>query len=112
VPSRLIRATAEARITDTTVEILHKGSRIASHARLGVPHQYTTIAEHMPSSHRRYAEWTPAWMMRPATNIGPATIALVEAIMKAKPPSRRERGTWLVGACDMLREQHAVVYRA
>jgi len=85
VPSRLIRAIVEARITDTTVEILHKGSRIASHARSGVPHQYTTIAEHMPSSHRRYAEWTPARMMRAAANIGPATIALVEAIMKAKP---------------------------
>ena len=84
VPSRLIRATVEARITDMTVEILHKGSRIASHVRSGVPHRYTTVAEHMPSSHRRYAEWTPARMMRAAAIIGPATIALVEAIMKAK----------------------------
>jgi transposase len=38
VPSRLIRATVEARITDTTVEILHQGSRIASHARSQVHH--------------------------------------------------------------------------
>jgi transposase len=85
VPSRLIRATVEARITDTTVEILHKGSRIASHARSGVPHRHTTITEHMPSAHRRYAEWTPMRMMRQAEKIGPSTIALVEAIMKAKP---------------------------
>ena len=85
VPSRLIRETVEARITDTTVEILHKGSRIASHARSGVPHRHTTITEHMPSAHRRYAEWTPMRMMRQAEKIGPSTIALVEAIMKAKP---------------------------
>src|SRR6202163_1116485 len=73
VPSRLIRATVEARITDTTVEILHKGSRIASHARSAVPHRHTTITEHMPSAHRRYAEWTPARMMSAAAKIGPST---------------------------------------
>ena len=85
VPSRLIRATVEARITDTTVEILFKGSRIASHARSQVPYHHTTITEHMPSAHRRYAEWTPARMMSIAAKIGPSTIALFEAIMKARP---------------------------
>ncbi len=39
----------------------------------------------MPSAHRRYAEWTPVKMMDQAANIGPATVALIEAIMKAKP---------------------------
>ena len=39
----------------------------------------------MPSAHRRYAEWTPAKMMSEAARIGPATAALFEAIMKAKP---------------------------
>jgi transposase len=39
----------------------------------------------MPSAHRRYAEWTPARMMREAGKIGPATIALITAIMQAKP---------------------------
>jgi transposase len=85
VPSRLIGVSVEARITDTTVEILYRGSRITSHARSEVPHRHTTIPEHMPSSHRRYAEWTPAKMMGAATKIGPSTIALFEAIMKAKP---------------------------
>jgi transposase len=85
VPSRLIREQVEARITDRTIEIFHKGSRIASHPRSNVRHRHTTVREHMPSSHRRYAEWTPARMMREARKIGPATIALVQAIMKAKP---------------------------
>jgi transposase len=85
VPSRLIREEVEARITDTTVEILYKGARVASHARSSVRHRHTTTPEHMPSAHRRYATWTPSRMMREAGKIGPATIALVEAIMKAKP---------------------------
>jgi transposase len=85
VPSRLIREQVEARITDRTIEIFHKGSRIASHPRSNVRHRHTTVREHMPSSHRRYAELTPARMMREARKIGPATIALVQAVMKAKP---------------------------
>jgi len=85
VPSRLIREQVEARITDTTIEIFHKGSRVASHVRSRLHNRHTTIQQHMPSSHRRYAQWTPARMMRHAASIGPATIALVEAIMKAKP---------------------------
>jgi transposase len=85
VPSRLIREELEARITDTTIEILHKGVRVASHVRSHARHRHTTTPEHMPSAHRRYAEWTPARMMREAAKIGPATIALVEAIMQAKP---------------------------
>ncbi|HVS56026.1 MAG TPA: IS21 family transposase, partial [Casimicrobiaceae bacterium] len=85
VPSKLIREMVEARITSATVEIFHKGQRIASHAFSAVRNRHTTITEHMPSAHRRYAEWTPAKMMSEAALIGPAAIALVEAIMKAKP---------------------------
>jgi transposase len=85
VPSKLIREMVEARITSATVEIFHKGQRIASHAFSPVRNGHTTITEHMPSAHRRYAEWTPAKMMSEAALIGPAAIALVEAIMKAKP---------------------------
>ena len=85
VPSRLIRQAVEARITDTTIEIFHKGSRVASHVRSRVHNRHTTNQQHMPSAHRRYAEWTPARMMRHAASIGPATVALIEAIMKAKP---------------------------
>ena len=85
VPSKLIREVVEARFTSATVEIFHKGQRIASHAFSPVRNRHSTITEHMPSAHRRYAEWTPAKMMDDAAKIGPATVALFEAIMKAKP---------------------------
>jgi transposase len=84
-PYRLIHERVEARITDATVEIFHKGARVASHMRSSVKRRHTTTSEHMPSAHRRYADWTPDRIMREAAQIGPAMIALVEAIMKAKP---------------------------
>ena len=85
VPSKLIRDVVEARITNATVEIFHKGQRIASHPFSRVRNRHTTMTEHMPSAHRRFAEWTPAKMMDEAAKIGPATVALFDAIMKAKP---------------------------
>jgi transposase len=85
VPSRLIREIVDVRITAETIEIFHTGKRIASHARSHLRNRHTTTPEHMPSAHRRYAQWTPARMMSEAAKLGPATTALFEAIMKAKP---------------------------
>jgi transposase len=85
VPSKLIREIVDARIASATVEIFHKGERVASHAFSAVRNRHTTTTEHMPSAHRRYAQWTPAKMMSEAAKVGPATVALFEAIMKAKP---------------------------
>ena len=85
MPSKLIRDVVEARFTSATVEIFHKGQRVASHPFSRVRNRHTTLTEHMPSAHRRFAEWTPAKMMDEAALIGPATVALFEAIMKAKP---------------------------
>src|ERR1700751_4890037 len=53
VPHQLIRQEVEARITTTTVEISHRGKRVASHRRSLRPHRPTTVAEPMPRSHRR-----------------------------------------------------------
>jgi transposase len=108
VPSRLIREQLEARITDSTIEILHKGARVASHVRSHVRRRHTTIPDHMPSAHRRYAEWTPARMMREAAKIGPATIALVAAIMKAKPhPEQASAPVWASCGSPAVTARHA-----
>jgi len=85
VPFTLLRESVDARLADGTVEVFHKGRRIASHLRSRLAHRHTTIPEHMPSSHRRYAEWSPARLLREAEKIGPATATLFAAIMKAKP---------------------------
>ena len=57
VPYRLVREVIEARITDQTIELFHGGVRVASHLRNPRQHRHTTTPDHMPSAHRRYAEW-------------------------------------------------------
>lgn len=85
VPHRLMREVIEARITDQTIELFHQTNRVACHVRNPRQHRHTTIAEHMPSAHRRHMEWTPTRLLREAEAIGPSTIALVERILAAKP---------------------------
>ena len=85
VPYRLMRETIEARITDQSVELFHGGVRVAAHLRNPRQHRHTTVPEHMPSAHRRHADWTPTRLLREAAAIGPATIALVERILTTKP---------------------------
>jgi transposase len=60
VPYRLIREVVEARITDRAVEVFHHGVRVAVHVRNPMRHRHTTVPDHMPSAHRRYADWTAA----------------------------------------------------
>src|SRR6516162_299271 len=71
VPHYLVHQEVEARITLKTVEIFLRGKRVASHLRSTVPHRPTTIAEHMPSSHRRYRDWTHERIRSEAAKVGP-----------------------------------------
>ena len=47
--------------------------------------KHTTVTEHMPSSHRRYASWTIDRIRQAARVIGPATAALCELILEQRP---------------------------
>ena len=58
VPHRYARAEVDARLTARTVEVFLRGERIAVHQRGSGDGKHTTVPEHMPSSHRRYADWT------------------------------------------------------
>jgi transposase len=84
-PYRFARAEVEARLTVRGVEIFCKGERIAVHLRMSGNRKHTTIPEHMPSSHRRYAGWTIDRIREDARKIGPATAALCEQILEARP---------------------------
>jgi transposase len=45
----------------------------------------SNLPEHMPSAHRRYAEWTPERLQRQAQGIGPNTEALIIAVIARRP---------------------------
>jgi transposase len=85
VPFPLLRQEVEARITAATVEIFHRGKRVASHPKSVARHRATTVAEHMPSSHRRYRDWTRARIQREAAAIGINSATFVEILLDSRP---------------------------
>jgi transposase len=85
VPHQLIRQEVEARITAATVEIFYRGKRVASHRGSARPHRPTTVAEHMPSSHRRYRDWTHERIRREAAAVGDNTAILADVILRSRP---------------------------
>jgi len=84
VPFRLLRERLDIRLTATTIEALHKGERVAAHARSYVRGSHTTLKEHMPPEHRKYAEWSPSRFIQWASKTGAATAQLVEKIMAVR----------------------------
>ena len=85
VPYQIRQETVDARITPTTVELLFKGKRVASHARSYLPGRHTTLPAHMPESHKRYLEWTPSRIIHWAEKSGPSTGKMVREIMERRP---------------------------
>ncbi len=85
VPYQLVKQQLDARVTTNTVELLHKGKRVASHRRSYRQGAHTTVNAHMPKAHREYAEWTPERLVRWASETGPATAKLVENILSSRP---------------------------
>ena len=84
MPHALLRETLWARITARTIELFHHGNRVAVHVRSSSNRKHTTVREHMPSSHQRYADWTPERIQRRANEIGPKTSALIEIILRER----------------------------
>jgi len=84
VPFAHARDQIEARVTARTVELFVKGQRVAAHARLGTCGRHTTVPEHMPSSHRRHAGWTPSRIQVEAGAIGPSTALFCRMVLEHK----------------------------
>ena len=90
VPHRFAKDAVEVRLTARTVEVFAKGERIAAHLRSSGNGKHTTVQDHMPSSHRRYADWTIERIRRDAAVIGPSTAALCDLILEER--SHPEQG--------------------
>lgn len=84
-PHGLIREQVDIRATTRTIELFHRGQRIAAHQRRHGGRRHGTDPDHMPSAHRRYAEWTPDRFRRWGASIGPNTEGLVIAILANRP---------------------------
>ena len=85
VPYQLLHELVDAHRTATTVEIFHRGQRVAAHVRDDRRGRHTTDPAHMPKAHREHLEWSPSCLIDWARTIGPQTAALVEAILADRP---------------------------
>jgi hypothetical protein len=85
----------EARLTADTVEIFHRGQRVATHLRSRRKGGYTTEAAHMPDHHPAHLEWTPERFQRWAKRIGPQALRLVEGILESRPHPQQAYRTCL-----------------
>jgi transposase len=103
VPYHLVHELVEVRSTPTTIELLHKGQRVASHLRASGHGKTITVAEHRPKSHQAHLEWTPSRLVHWAQTIGPNTAHLFERILADKPhPEMGYRGC--LGLMRLARE--------
>jgi len=84
VPYPLVREQVDIRLTATTLEVLFKNKRVASHQRNYRPGGFTTSHQHMPKSHQKYLQWTPSRIIRWAEQNGPNTKQLITSILDTR----------------------------
>lgn len=84
VPYTLVKKKIEFRLTSNTVEIIYKGSRVASHVRSIRKYGHSTEKAHMPDSHQAYLEWTPERVLEYAARVGEKTSALIQLMMQER----------------------------
>ncbi len=84
VPHALVQQELEARVTAVSVEIFHRGQRVAAHRRSSQRFAHTTVPEHMPAAHRAHLEWSPARLIRWGAQHGPACAKVIERILTTR----------------------------
>lgn len=102
-PYQLVQEQLWARVTATTVELFHRGERVASHARSYAPYKHTTDPAHMPEAHRQQSagvDGVVAW----GASVGPMTAAMVRRLIDANPV--REQGWRSARGLQRIGEHH------
>jgi transposase len=84
-PYTLVGEKLWCRATYRTIELIHKGKRIASHPRSFEKYGYSTLPEHRPASHRAHLEWTPSRLIDWGKSVGPHTGAVIDHVIRSKP---------------------------
>jgi transposase len=84
VPYKYISKKVKIIYSRSTVEIYYKYELIASHARLKSAHNYTTIDEHMASTHRFVSEWSAEKFIEWSNSIDPDVRFFIERILERR----------------------------
>jgi transposase len=84
VPYRFAKLEVDVRFTAITVEVFHRGKRIAAHARNFLKGRHTTIDSHMPPAHQAIAGWDDKRLLNWAQDIGPHAHATVQHMLNQR----------------------------
>ncbi len=84
VPYSYIRKKVKLLYSIKTVEIYHKYNRIAIHPRIKSPFNYSTIKEHLASTHQFMTEWTPQRFINWGANIDKNVEYIIIKILEKK----------------------------
>lgn len=101
-PFALCRQEVELRITPATVEILHRGRRVASHAR-GREKTSVIDPQHLTASHRHFGLWEANHELEWAGTIGPHTQAFLQVLLAAARV--KEQGYRAAGAMKRMEKE-------
>ena len=81
VPYRFIGKQVEVQHTMDTVEIYHNKERIATHAKSRQKGSYTTIKDHLSSTHLYYQSWNREFFVKRAAEIGINTAGYIAKLI-------------------------------
>ncbi len=81
VPYRYTGMYVEVQYNQDNVEVFYNYDRVASHKRCYKPGIYTTIDDHMPSSHQAYGSWSPEYFEKRAGLVGEFTLAYIQRLL-------------------------------
>ena len=84
VPYQYIGSKVKIVYTATHVSVYLAGERIAYHLRDRRPYKYTTVKEHLPSSHQFVSEWNPSKFIEWAGHIHPDVKAFIGNVLENK----------------------------
>jgi transposase len=84
VPQALVGQVLELRVTQTAVEVVHRGQRVAAHKRNAHKGGFTTVAAHLPAAHRAHMEWSPDRLIHWGQGIGVATGQTVTRLLQER----------------------------
>jgi len=84
VPYQYVKKKAKLLYTKSTVEIYYKYNRIAVHQRNYKPYVYTTIPEHLASTHQFVAQWSAARFIDWASSIDESVAEYIMQIIESR----------------------------
>jgi len=81
VPYRYIGQRVQVQYNALTVEVYHNHERIAIHKRSFRPYGYTTIKDHLPSTHQFVLDWNPQRFIKWGQKIGASTGQYIQQVL-------------------------------